>query len=51
MKTKISQFEYAIRSVCEPQTLHNYEERTHEEELELRRQKLRSVSKRIKIKQ
>lgn len=51
MKTKISAFEFAIREVAEPQTLHQFEARTEKEELELRRQKLLNQAKRMKIKQ
>ena len=48
MKTKVSRFEYAIRSVVEPQTLDNYEPLTEEEELHIRKDKLLKQISRIK---
>jgi hypothetical protein len=49
MKTKISRFEYAIRTVAEPETLDEYEQFTREEELDQRIEKMSSQMNRLTV--
>lgn len=49
-KIKVSPFEFAIRSVAEPETLHQYEAKTKEEQQAEVRDKMESFFRRIKIK-
>lgn len=50
MKKKISQFEFAIRKVTEPETIDNYEPLTDEEVLKARDDKRNSFYERAGIK-
>ncbi|MEM6737218.1 MAG: hypothetical protein AAF620_14230 [Bacteroidota bacterium] len=48
MKKKVPRFEYAIHSIASPETLHELEEMTEAEELEIRREKLRNHMDRLR---
>lgn len=49
-KKVITEFEYAIRKIAEPETLHNYRPLTQAEQLARRKQKIRNQLNRFKIK-
>jgi len=49
-KIEVSRFEYAIRSVVEPETLDSYKQLSREEESKEREEKLLNSAKKMKIK-